>query len=596
MGGGAAPEALERIAEWLAGQPRVATRGSWIWQASKEWSLLIAVQLLGEPSAYVPAETLWHLVLRPEGPSAEVKFFPDKSGGISATFAHQTHNGVGDAKSAWRSGCPCLDLPLARLGRVSWNDEPSELLPRVQWHLSRLVKWLEAAAAGELVQAGDPMELPDFRDRLADGVIGFRESPDGLDRMSGEEARWGYANLAALPGALRTWALSERLDQAGNTLERFDWSSAIAQASEFVPAVWIRLANLPVLPPWRRPETWKELDDILASQDLDFSAILAKAGIRYRSVRKRRNLFRLLLCFPIAERVGEAPARLHWLAIERIPLAEKLSKRNGFRSNEANHRRWDGEIARSPDDLRWQRTMSWAPDQLRTRGEVEPSVRAKRVLIIGAGSLGAAVADNLLRMGVTAMLVLDAQRFEVGNLSRHVLTMSDAGHNKAMALARRLNSAMPDANVEGVAVDFPPMDEKSRALVDACDVIVDCSASDAVLNAMASYPWTSEKTFVSLSMSWRAAGLLAFSASEGSFPALDARARFDAAPAPAVDFADARMEGIGCWLPVFPASADDVHLWAAIGCKFIRQALSDPSRRFVYFRQSNEGEVERVEA
>ncbi len=588
------PEALERISEWLTGYSCLALRGRWKWYPSKAWSLPIAIQLTGQPSKYVASETVWHLVLSPEGSTVEVRFYPDKDGGISATFPHQTHNGVSDARLPWRAGHPCLELPVARLGRVAWNDEPADLLPRVQWHFRRLIKWIEAAAADELSGTGDPMELPDFRDQLAVGVIGFREIPDGLERMTNETAKWGYARLAKIAGGIEVSALLERQDQAGRTIERFNWSPLIAEAREHVPCVWIRLNGLPVLPPWRRPETWAELNDILASQSISLSDILTKAGIRHRSEREPAKRIKLLLCFPLSERIGEVASKLHWLAINNIPLASKKLKRNGFRSNEFNHRRWDSEISQSSDAIRWQKTMNWASDELRTRGDVGADILGKQFLIIGAGSLGAAVASSLLRMGVTRMVIMDAQDLEMGNLTRHVLAMSDVGHNKARALARHLNSAMPDSEVLGISADFPNMDPKCRASVDTCKVIIDCTASDAVLDAMAHYSWTGEKTFVSLSMSWRASGLFAFSASEASFPALDARTRFNDAPAPAVDFVDARIEGIGCWLPVFPASADDVQLWAGVSCKFIRHALTDRSRRFAYFQQSASGEIECV--
>lgn len=593
----AIPVPLSDFTEWLETQPRVSQSGEWIWHDFKEWSLQINVQLHGRPSSYVAAETYWHLVILSQASldNSVVKLYPDKLGGITATFPHQTHNGVGDPKKAWRSGYPCLDLPIGKLKRVSWDEEPAELLPRLQWHVNRLLRWVDAAAADELISTGDPLEIPDFRDASVSGVIGFSEATKGVRRMEGEEARWGYASLSAVPGALKTWALTERQDQHANVLEKVDWSSSISESRQTFSAVWVRLLVLPVLKPWRRPGTWQELTQMVEAEGIDLALIFTKAGIRYRSERRPPKPFRLLLCFPLAEHVGQKPTRLHWLALEHIPLADKHSKRDGFRPSEQNHRRWDSEIAQSSANLRWQKTMNWAPDQLRTRGEAESKVRSKRFLIIGAGTLGAAVAENLLRMGVTAMCIMDGQRFETGNLSRHVLTMADAGHNKAVALARRLNSCMPDAKVEGLSSEFPPQETKGWALVDQCDVIVDCSASDEVLNAVAAYPWDCEKTFVSLSMTWRAAGLLAFTATEAAFPALDAKARFNAAPTPIVDFSEARMEGVGCWLPVFPAAADDVQLWAAIGSKFIRGAVINPARKCAYFRQSIDGEVERVE-
>lgn len=53
------------------------------------------------------------------------------------------------------------------------------------------------------------------------------------------------------------------------------------------------------------------------------------------------------------------------------------------------------------------------------------------------------------------------------------------------------------------------------------------------------------------------------------------------------------MEGIGCWHPVFPASADDVRLWAAIGTKFIRRAVVERGRLCEHFVQDDYGAIER---
>ncbi|MGG1968208.1 ThiF family adenylyltransferase [Enterobacter hormaechei] len=65
------------------------------------------------------------------------------------------------------------------------------------------------------------------------------------------------------------------------------------------------------------------------------------------------------------------------------------------------------------------RTQNWAADQLRTRGEAANDIRSKKVLIIGAGSLGSMIAENLMRIGVVSLGILDADLLQTGNLSRH---------------------------------------------------------------------------------------------------------------------------------------------------------------------------------
>lgn len=94
--------------------------------------------------------------------------------------------------------------------------------------------------------------------------------------------------------------------------------------------------------------------------------------------------------------------------------------------------------------------------QLRKRGEAEEAIRSKSILVLGVGTLGAAVAENLLRMGVTRMGLVDDDTMLVANLSRHLLTMPDAGQGKAERMAERLNIAAPDAQVVAMPFAFFP--------------------------------------------------------------------------------------------------------------------------------------------
>jgi hypothetical protein len=358
-------------------------------------------------------------------------------------------------------------------------------------------------------------------------------------------------------------------------------------------AVWIVLPEIPVLHPWQAPSTWLELSRRLAADQIDLKQILVEIGTAARKSPRRTPPRVLLLGFPIAERVGFAPSRLHWLSVKCPDLASKTMLRNGFRACERNHRQWDAEIATSAQPLAWRRTANWAPDQLRTRGAAENEICKRRILLIGAGSLGSTVAENLLRMGVCEMGILDFDWLMMGNLSRHALSMPAVGQKKANALAEHLNQCMPDAKVRAFDTVFPPHNEQLKQAVKSYEVIIDCTGDDDVLDALASFDWQGEKLFVSLAMTWRAEGLFAYAASETSFPAIDAKAHFADSPIPALNEADAQIEGIGCWHAVFPATADDVQLWGAIGSKFIRRAILDPVRRYEYFQQMPDGTVER---
>jgi hypothetical protein len=97
-------------------------------------------------------------------------------------------------------------------------------------------------------------------------------------------------------------------------------------------------------------------------------------------------------------------------------------------------------------------------------------------------------------------------------------------------------------------------------------------------------------------MTWQAKGLFAYAASEASFPAIDAIVRYAAvAPATGIN-GTGEMEGIGCWHPVFPATADDVNLWGAVGSKFVRRSIIARHTMAVLFLQKEDGSVERYDA
>jgi len=205
------------------------------------------------------------------------------------------------------------------------------------------------------------------------------------------------------------------------------------------------------------------------------------------------------------------------------------------------------------------------------------------------------VAENLVRVGVTDITLMDEQRLEMGNLSRHALGMSAIGRQKAQALSWALVSTLPDIEARSIGEAFPPSSASMQENLRRYDLIIDCTASDDVLDAMAAFDWGGEKLFVSLSITWGATGLFAFSASEVFFPAIDAKARFTVTPAPDVELMEARPEAIGCWSPVFPATADDVSLWAAIGTSFIRRAVLERGRRCDIYQRRADGSVERTD-
>lgn len=592
------PPDLAAALEALPEDPRFEPTDGWTEGADGVWSFRFRAQLSVPSTAHVPEWTAWYLAITGNLADPDIRVYPDAVGGIVATFPHQDYNGDPPDGLRWRLGKPCLERPAAVFRRDGWAGEPGDFVERLIWRIGRLFLWIDAAATGSLLREGDPLELPIYPAFDTTTVLGFWETPEELNWLIEREETWGFATISGIPGARDTAVVSSFMDPQRRVFRRLGWSKAIPVDYNRVDAVWIALPRFVVFEPWRSAVTWAELSYLCASVAIDLPQILADAGAKLRRIQRPKHAgpVHLIIGFPLEERLGAQTQRFHWVAIRNMRLCTREDIRMGYSGKPEARRQWDRDLAASERPLEWRRTANWAPDQLRKRGEAESEVRSKSVLVIGLGTLGASVAENLLRMGVTKMALLDDDRMLIGNLSRHILTMADAGRLKAERVAARLNMAAPDARVVALPFAFPPTKAAQIKKLEGWDVVVDCTASDAVLQAMGSFPWVTERLFVSLAMTWEAKGMFAYSASETGFPTIDAMERFAAASSPPDIGRIGDMEGIGCWHPIFPATADDVNLWAAIGSKFIRRAIRNRAKFAAIFVQREDGSVDRSDA
>ncbi|NUR28724.1 MAG: ThiF family adenylyltransferase [Catenulispora sp.] len=88
-----------------------------------------------------------------------------------------------------------------------------------------------------------------------------------------------------------------------------------------------------------------------------------------------------------------------------------------------------------------------APLFARTAGLLSPTLAERRVLIVGAGSVGSYVAETMTRSGVGAFTIVDPDRVEPANLGRSAYRVADLGLAKARAAADLVLSINPRARV-----------------------------------------------------------------------------------------------------------------------------------------------------
>jgi adenylyltransferase/sulfurtransferase len=139
---------------------------------------------------------------------------------------------------------------------------------------------------------------------------------------------------------------------------------------------------------------------------------------------------------------------------------------------------------RSPTNYRYVHTTFAGQGELRrySRHLLIPEVglagqerlRAARVLVIGAGGLGAPVLQYLAAAGIGTIGILDDDRVDVTNLQRQVIYgEDDVGRLKATAAAERVRALNPFVTVEAVPARFTAAN--ARAFVRGYDVIVDAT-------------------------------------------------------------------------------------------------------------------------
>lgn len=104
--------------------------------------------------------------------------------------------------------------------------------------------------------------------------------------------------------------------------------------------------------------------------------------------------------------------------------------------------------------------------------EEQQTLSQKSVCIIGCGGLGGGVIENLTRLGVGKLTVVDSDVFDVTNLNRQVLSNEDnIGRSKALEAAEQMKLINPEVYITPIQTEITK--ENCRQIIAGHNLVID---------------------------------------------------------------------------------------------------------------------------
>lgn len=546
-------------------------------------------------TTYFPQISQWYIVVDSNYPNGKIKVYPDVKNSITVTLYHQANNSKIERNGLWRKGALCIEVNTIS----TFQSEPYSVDERLLYHVKRAINWLELAAKGQLVADNEPFELPEFNlSNVLEMQFAFSEDIVTFMQWESTDCRYGIAELDVYKSKPFVYYVKQFKSLNGNIEHYTQWGKYLSKTNISPPinAPWILLKQPPVINEWQAPETLGDLIDACNSQHIDVMDVLKNVVSKIRD--GKRHL--LLLGFPVPKTFGGEPEFVFWKALYLPVVSYGKKTAKGFRTNQQGWWLRDkSEVLTRKTKLDWIISENWNQQEISQRGKMNDFLLRKKMLLVGAGCVGASVAEILVRSGIYNLTVVDSDIFEVGNLSRHVLNLGNIGELKELSLCSYLNSLNPHANVE-VINDTLTIDEefKTNIALDKYDIIIDCTGENSVFDVFEKADFRKSHIIASISVGLGAKHLYMTIMSGTTFyfnsfyklisPYIQSeRDLFDDYNLP--------RNGIGCWHPTFPARSDDVWLAAATAVKAIENYIitkSEKTLSIVYEQRENDGILE----
>ena len=225
------------------------------------------------------------------------------------------------------------------------------------------------------------------------------------------------------------------------------------------------------------------------------------------------------------------------------------------------------------------------------RGSFSPTIKSKKIALVGLGAIGSMVASSLAHTGVSKIGLWDFDIVEPGNICRSAYTLINVGESKVHAIASIIKSINPFVktnelsthgywlthntnNTEFIGtsfyanVNYKSQDESKKEL-EGYDLIIDCTGSNEMLHFL-SYA-ASDVDIISMCITNHANNLLCISNKDGN-PFELRKAYLSRIEQDTKNF---YIEGSGCYSPTFFANNCDIASLVNLALRDLNKYMKD---------------------
>lgn len=382
----------------------------------------------------------------------------------------------------------------AKTAHVQWGRWPCLYrTPAVEWnpgdgiygYIDRLLGWLDRASAGRLDAVGAPMHPP-VAYPSGSGSITIR-----VNAPRARDSEW-------LGMAILRQRSDSRWDLIGWEQLHSDWIDTVAEGRENGDSL-IAAAALVLPEPigFEYPTSGAELFLELRRQSIFSPSIFVAMGLAARlnaalAAPGTQPVFAMIGA-PGRGVVGQESVThvVAWrVEAEAEPLVSAVSKikntPDDAEASAASERILDA--ARDwliHASLSWTRVHEMRPETTVRRDYTSPAAALQnlRVLVLGAGAIGAPTAEACVRAQAASVTILDNARVHPGILVRQPYCEDDIDEPKAEVLAARLTRIDASVTVTGRHLEVTRFLEDDT-LVEQFDLVIDATADRVVRHAI----------------------------------------------------------------------------------------------------------------